>query len=422
MIHPGSISGSVQAPPSKSITQRAYAMALLHKGQTTIHYPGESDDERAALDAAMMLGLKILNRNEHNITLSSAGLAPASDTIDCGESGLAARLFTPIAAIANMPLTVTGHGSLTSRAMPMFRDALGALGVSVSNFNGYLPITVQGPLQSTDVTVDASSGSQFLSGLLLALAHSATKPLTITVHKLKSKPYIDLTLDMLARTGRPVVHTNYETFRIDPSTFKVQDTLDIDVEGDWSGAANLLVAGAINGSVTVTHLNPRSPQADRAILDVLVHAGANLQIIGNTITANCTALKGIEFDATHCPDLFPILAILAANAKGNSRIEGLHRLYNKESNRANSIAQMLQGFGVSFNIEDDVLSIEGGSQLSGAVIDPQNDHRLVMAAAVGALNAAGPVEIVNAQSVNKSYPGFFNALSLCSVNCTIYGS
>lgn len=419
IIHPGTINGTVQAPPSKSMTQRAYAAALLHKGQTTVHYPGQSNDERAALDAAMVLGAKVLNQNEHSITLSSAGIAPSSNLVDVGESGLAARLFTPIAAMASRELTITGNGTLTGRAMPSFRTTMEATGVTVTNFDGYLPITVKGPLQPGNITIDASSGSQFLSGLLFTLAYSVTQPVSLTVNRLKSKPYIDLTLEVLERFGRPIQHKHYSTFYIDPKHFSNPDTINIDIEGDWSGAANLLVAGAITGQATVTHLNLRSAQADKAVIDVLQMAGASVSINGNTVVTCSSKLKGFEFDATDCPDLFPILAIVAACARDNSRLEGLHRLHGKESNRADSICEMLQQFGVPFTIEDDALCITGVQLLAACTINPYNDHRLVMAAAVGALSAAGAVAVTGAEAVNKSYPHFFTALSQCGVNFTI---
>lgn len=411
-INPGTISGMVTAPPSKSMTQRAYAAALLHNGQTTIHYAGRSQDEQAALNAAIALGAKVLNENEHNISLSSAGINPHTTTVDCGESGLAARLFTPIAALWHSEIMMTGAGSLLRRPMELFRETLEPLGATLPDFDGHLPLNIKGPLHPCDITIDASGGSQLLSGILFALSYAATSPITITVNNLKSKPYIDLTLEVLTRFGRPARHTDHREFYIDPALFTHADTVDISIEGDWSGAANLLVAGAITGSATVGNLDMKSPQADRAIIDVLKTAGAQITITGNTITVNSAPLRGFEFDATDSPDLFPILAILAMKCEGDSYIKGVHRLFHKESNRAESISEMLEGFGVHFSIEDDVLCIPGAKRIRPTLIHSYNDHRIVMAAAVGGLCASGPVEIAGAEAVNKSYPLFFNDLSL----------
>lgn len=419
VVNPGKISGSIVAPSSKSMTQRAYAGALLHKGTTIINNAGDSDDELAALNVIVQLGAKIIGQTDNTITISSTGVLPVTDSINCGESGLAARLFTPIAALSHQQVTITGSGSLNGRPMCGFADTLSALGVTVSNFSGNLPITIQGAIQPNSISIDAGAGSQFLSGLLFALSYAATEPITIQVESLSSRPYIDLTLDVLHQFGRPVKHDKYKAFHIDPAVFTNPETVEINIEGDWSGCANLLVAGAITGNITISNLNVESRQADRAILHVLRDAGAEISMSDNAISVSATRLVGFEFDATHCPDLFPILAILASCSKGDSTITGVHRLFHKESNRAESISEMLQSFNVPFSIEDDVLCIEGVQRLQGTIIDSYNDHRIAMAAAVGALFANGPVDITEAEAVNKSYPRFFNHLSLCGVNCTL---
>ena len=245
--------------------------------------------------------------------------------------------------------------------------------------------------------------------------------MVITVSDLTSKPYIDLTLDVLSQFGKHISHNNYKEFRIDPSLFRIIDVVEIRIEADWSSAAALLVAGAIGGSVTIENLRLDSTQSDKVILDVLRSAGAEIIIEERTITVKCAPLRAFEFDATHCPDLFPVLAILAACCNGESTISGVHRLFNKESNRAESISEMLENFAVPFSLEDDSLCITGVRKLQGTVIDAYHDHRIVMAAAVGALRASGPVDILHAGAVNKSYPGFFDDLIACGVRCSIIG-
>lgn len=417
-VYPGAVNGSIDAPSSKSMTQRAYAAALLHHGTTIIGHAGNSDDEAAALNAIEALGAIIKSRTADSIELYSNGVAPRSNTINVGESGLAARLFVPIAALAEQQLTITGSGTLLKRPLHGIEPTLKALNVNLLTTSNFLPVTLQGPLVPADLEVDGSGGSQLISGLLFALSYAAKGPVKLVVNKLTSKPYIDMTLDMLAQSGRPVVHKNYKEFIIDPSNFNIPTDLQLHVEGDWSGAANLLVAGAIAGNVTVGNLDVRSAQADRAIYTILKDAGTDMTAAGQSVTVKSAKLRGFEYDATDSPDLFPILAILAANCIGDSRITGVHRLFNKESNRAESISEMLEAFNVPFSIEDDALCIEGVQQLRGTVIDSYADHRIAMAAAVGALNASGPVDIQGADAVKKSYPGFFNALSLLGVNTT----
>ncbi len=415
IIAPGKIKGLITAPSSKSMTQRAFATALLQHSTTTIYFTGDSEDEKSALSIISQLGARIVSQTSGKLVVESNGVAPLTNTINCGESGLAARLFTPIASLAENPVSITGVGSLLKRPMYGFNQALTSLGISVQNFNGYLPVTVHGPMESLSFQLNAANGSQFLSGLLFALAYSAKEFVTIEVADLKSKPYIDLTLEMLLNTGRPVFHDNYTSFYIDPALFAPKNNLEITIEGDWSGSANFLVAAAIAGTITINNLNITSRQADVAILTALRLAGAIVETADNTITVTTAPLTCFNFDATHCPDLFPCLAILAACSSGESEIKGIHRLHDKESNRIESIAEMLQNFDVPFSLEDDAFCITGVRQLHGTVIDAYNDHRIVMAAAIGALRANGPVDILQSEAVHKSYPAFFNDLSLCGV-------
>jgi 3-phosphoshikimate 1-carboxyvinyltransferase len=416
-VEPGNIGGTVTAPPSKSMTQRAYAAALLHRGKTIIHNAGNSDDELTALQIIQQLGATIISQMDGTIEITSNGVSPLSDHINCRQSGLSARLFTPIAALCEKEIKIEGEGSLLLRPVDGFGTILPELGVQLSGFNGFVPFSLKGPLQGKAIKIDGSDSSQILSGLLFALGACATVPATIEVSGLMSKPYIDMSLEVLAHFGKPITHDDYEVFYIDPAFFVHKETVEINIEADWSSAAYLLVAGAIAGDIAVQNISTASLQADRAILDVLTSTGAELVVDSDSISIKKTRLQPFEFDATHCPDLFPVLAILAACCKGESYIKGVHRLFHKESNRAESISEMLQDFDVPFSIEDDTLCITGVKKLQGTVINSFNDHRIVMAAAVGALCANGPVDILQSDAVNKSYPGFFQDLILCGGKC-----
>ena len=418
-IEPGNISGIVVAPPSKSITQRAFAAALLHTGNTIIINAGHSDDEQAALLIIQQLGANVIDQTKEEVAIRSIGVVPVSERINCGESGLSARLFTPIASVSGQAVTIEGTGSLLHRPMHGFLEVLQSLDVSVAGFNKHLPCTVHGPLQARNIVLNAESGSQFLSGLLFAFSSCAKERVVIKVNGLKSKPYIDLTLDVLQHFGKKITHNDYREFYIDPSLFSYPDPVEIKIEADWSSAAYMLVAGAIAGNVTVKDLNIDSRQADRAILQVLDLAGALVMVEDHSITVKKGPLRAFEFDATHCPDLFPVLAILAAFCDGQSYITGVHRLFDKESNRAESISEMLENFAVPFSLEDDMLCITGVRKLQGTVIDSYHDHRIAMAAAIGALRAGARVDIVHAGAVNKSYPAFFEDLISCGVKCNL---
>ena len=412
IIKPARLSGNVTPPASKSMMQRVCAGALLHKGKTIIINPGHSDDDKAALQIIQDMGAEIVVRKPELVEIISNGIVNPPDTIQCGESGLSARLFTPIAAMADKQVTITGTGSLPLRPMNVLHDILPQLGVELPGFSGYLPIKVHGPLRAKSVSIDGSLSSQYLTGVLFALTAATELPITIEVADLNSRPYIDLTLNVLGQFGKKVQHQDYKVFSIDPSTFAPEEVVTVTIESDWSSAAFLLAAGAINGNVSVGGLDLNSTQADKAIVTVLKQAGADIQLHENRITVTSgKKLRAFKTDTTHSPDLFPILSILASCCEGESEIAGIKRLTNKESNRANSICEMLYQFGVTFRVEDDSLMITGTPKLRAATIDSYKDHRIAMAAAIGGLNADGPVTITGAETVSKSYPAFFGHLA-----------
>jgi 3-phosphoshikimate 1-carboxyvinyltransferase len=417
IIKPAFINGTIRIPASKSIMQRACAAALLHKGITTIHNPGFSDDEHAVLQIIQQLGATILSKTEQEIVIKSRGFFPKSNNIYCGESGLAARLFIPIAALSKETICIDGNGSLLQRPMQEFIAVLPQLGVSVQHQDNYLPFNIKGPLQLKEIEVDGSMSSQFLTGLLFAYSFAATKHMTIKVQSLKSRPYIDLTLQMLQYFGKEIIHDNYETFYIKPSDFIPKEAVEIHVESDWSSTAFWLVGAAINGNISVENLIEQSLQADKNILNAIEAA------IGNPIRSlkyfSQQPLIAFQFDATNCPDLFPILSVMAGCAKGTSTIKGVHRLIHKESNRRNSIIEMLQQLGVHSFVVDDCLAIEGRESFESATIQAYNDHRIVMAAAIAALKASAPITILGAEAVSKSYPNFFQHLASLGIECDL---
>jgi 3-phosphoshikimate 1-carboxyvinyltransferase len=266
-----------------------------------------------------------------------------------------------------------------------------------------LPLTVRGPIPGGTAEVDGSFSSQVLTGMLIAAPY-ALGDIKILVKNLSSRPYIDITLAVMKSFGVEVENRDYREFlvksgqRYKPSTCRV--------EGDWSGAAFLLVAGAIAGSIMVENLDADSPQADRAIMDALKMAGTGITVSGNSVTVKRAGLKAFEFDATHCPDLFPPLVSLASHCRGVSKIRGAGRLLHKESNRAATLMEEFGKLGIRITCEGDLMEVEGGKCTRGSVIS-HGDHRIAMACAVASLAGDGPVEIDDAEAVAKSYPGFF---------------
>ena len=428
-INPSFISGNIVAPASKSCMQRACALALLADGETTLLNPGKSNDDLAALDIIQKLGAEILQREDGSLLIKSSKVSPSGrqGAINCGESGLGIRMFTPIAALSSAEITITGTGSLLKRPMHFFDEIFPQLGISIESNNGYLPIKIKGPLQPADITIDGSLSSQFLTGLLIAFAKAATKPVTISVNDLKSKPYIDLTLQMMKQFGYEVENDNYERFLINPSTGPGGQTINhqpqtYTVEGDWSGAAFLLVAGAVAGGITVTGLDVFSTQADKAILQALINCGTNISIEENKIIINSSPGEGgkpFHFNATDCPDLFPPLVALAAYCKGTTVIEGVSRLQHKESNRAITLQEEFAKMGVEIILQDDLMMIKGGKRVKGAKVFSHHDHRIAMACAVAALQADGETVIEDAQATDKSYPQFYEDLKLLNADVSL---
>lgn len=411
-IHSSGLTGSIQAPASKSSMQRACAAALLHKGETLIHNPGHSNDDKAALDIIERLGAQIDDRGELLI-IHSKGIHPIKEEINCGESGLSIRMFTPLAALSKKQISITGTGSLLARPMDFFDEILPQLGVTVKSNEGKLPLILNGPLIPTSIEVDGSLSSQFLTGLLMAYSAAGASGVTITVRNLKSRPYIDLTLDVMKQFGMKLpVNKLYSGFYFEGPAVENSTKLPVNytVEGDWSGGAFLLVAGAIAGPVTIRGLDPGSAQADKAILDALMAADAGVAIDAKVISIHPSVMKGFEFDATDCPDLFPPLVALAAYCEGITSIKGVSRLVHKESNRGLTLREEFGKMGIQIELDNDLMRVYGGGAVKGAKVHSRHDHRIAMACAVAALKAEGEVTIEQANAVKKSYPDFFRDL------------
>jgi len=404
ILQPSAINGSIKAPASKSMTQRAIAAALLADGQSIIHNPSYCDDSLASMSIAVGLGARVEPQvNQLKIT----GSAILKETkLNCGESGLAIRMFSPIVALYPSEITMVGANSLKKRPMIMIEEALNQLGVKCKSSDGFLPITIQGPITGGHCEIDGSISSQLLTGLLMALP-LASKDSEIKVKNLKSKPYIDMTLQLLNSFGISVENSDYTLFRIPGNQKYVPHNYT--VEGDWSGGAFLLVAGAISGQLTVKGLRSDSRQSDISVLKALKMAGVQMIIGEDQVEISKSELKPFEFDATESPDLFPPLVALASYCSGISTIKGVSRLIFKESNRAKTLMEEFGKMNVKIEVTDDIMSITGGRP-DAARVESHDDHRIAMATAVASLGATGRVSIRDSQCVAKSYPGFFDDL------------
>lgn len=422
-IEAGRLKGSITIPSSKSAMQRACAAALLNKGTTLILQPGISNDDRAALSLIRQLGANV-QENNGVIQISSNGLetinAARPETLNCGESGLSIRMFTPIAALNANPITIDGEGSLKSRPMHFFEEVFPALDVAIRASAACVPLHIQGPLNAKNITVDGSKSSQYITGLIMAYAATAKEATSITITDIKSRPYIDLTLHIMQHFGMNVPRNEgYQKFAFDPAAPQTAKDIRYTVEADWSSASFLLVAGAVSGNLVIKGLDLNSTQADKAILNALAEAGVDMNLEQDTITMTAAPLKAFEFDATDCPDLFPPLVALAAHCSGTSRIKGVSRLIHKESNRQQSLEQEFTKMGLQIYSKDDYMIIEGAQQLQGAEVSSHNDHRIAMALSIAALNAKGTTSISDANAIKKSYPDFYAHLQKLGAAITL---
>ncbi|MBS1599871.1 MAG: 3-phosphoshikimate 1-carboxyvinyltransferase [Bacteroidetes bacterium] len=412
VIQPSILKGKIYAPASKSSMQRACAASLLSNGTTIIHNPGHSNDDKAALEVIKILGAQVEAIEDGSLKITGNGVKPIANSVNCGESGLGIRMFAPIVALSNEKITIEGEGSLLTRPMDFFDEVLPQLDVKVESNHGKLPLKIKGSLQPKDIEIDGSLSSQFLTGLLMAYAASDARGVGLKVKNLKSKPYVDLTLKVMRDFGLKVPENReYKEFFFGVKSANNSNNSSINreytVEGDWSGGAFLLVAGAIAGDVVIKGLDIHSTQADKAILDAMKDAGVKMNIEANEIKIQQGPLNAFRFDATDCPDLFPPLVALASFCEGTTVITGAGRLTHKESNRGLTLQDEFGKMGVKIELQGDQMIIKGNKKVFAAKVHSRHDHRIAMACAVAALRSTGEVSIEEAQAIDKSYPDFF---------------
>ncbi len=396
------------APASKSVAQRVLLASALSHQKIQINHIGQSDDVLNILKICKQLGAEVETINIQSIAVKGR-VNPPKKNLNVGESGLGVRLTTPIASTFNQAFIINGKGSLLNRPLTQFKDFLPQMGVNVSFNNGHLPISISGKLKGGNYTVDGSLSSQYISGLLMALP-LAKNDSVLNVSSPTSIPYIDITLEVLKNFSIEIENNNYTTFKIKGNQIYQPKQKTINIEGDWSGASFWIVYGLIKGIIEISNLNPNSTQADKAILKVINLVGGNYKWQNNTLIISSTQLKPFEFDATHCPDLFPPLVTLASAINGTSKIKGINRLTHKESNRAKVLQTEFKKLELDIELDDDIMLIKGTSHLKSAKVNSNNDHRIAMCTAIASVLTDDGIEISNENCVNKSYPEFWKLI------------
>ena len=480
---------ALNMPASKSFAQRAIIAAALADGESRLEGYSPCGDNEAAIEVAKALGAEVRvetagvrsdlsdsstdTATGTTLTIKGAGSSVnMPDKLNVGESGLLTRLMIPIVAALGkgQPIEIDGIGTLPARPLKGASEIMAGFGTVLRPLNPapevHVPLTVQGPLLPGKTSISGKGGSQLISGLLMALPLLPGDS-TLHIHDPKSIPYMFITADVLRRFGIRIGSEmeGGEDFLETQDwslctgiTFKIKggqkySPAAFDIEGDWSAAANFLVAGALFGDVRLTGLDTTSLQADISIMDILMEAGASLSQIEDEpqdeesanvkdsndneaadaqeanapqghrglITAQKAPLRAFDTDLNNCPDLFPIVAILAAFCHGRSNIQGFKRLASKESDRGAAILNMLTQMGVEASAAGDILSITGesvesrllnGHLLKGGEYTSSHDHRMAMALTVASWCADSPIQIDDTTCIAKSFPAFLDAYRL----------
>ncbi len=397
-VDPRPLSGTADAIPSKSYAHRYLICAALADGVSNIKCDRFSDDILATVRCISALGASVdCLTGAFSVYPPPEGGLRAAAELDCGESGSTLRFLAPVVSAVGGG-TFRMSGRLACRPMDPLNRALAGHGVTAVRRGNSL--TYSGAMTGGEFAVPGDVSSQFISGLLMALPLVGGGSVKLTT-PLSSAPYVDVTLDAMRRFG---VKVRRRDGVLEVPAGAHYHSADLSVPGDWSNAAFWLASG-----VKVRGLDPDDAQGDKAILGLLRQFGAIAEDDGEGIAVRgLDGLRGVDIDAGDIPDAVPVLRVPAARASGVTRIYNAARLRMKESDRIETVSRMLTAFGAEHTATDDGLVIYGrGGALKGCTVDGANDHRIVMAAAVGASFADGPVKIEGAEAVNKSYPGFW---------------
>ena len=404
-ITPAPLRGRIAAPPSKSAAHRLLICGALADRPTRLLLDGSNEDLEATARCLEALGAGIVpfSGGVEVHPLSRARREGPLPCLDCGESGSTLRFLLPAALLLGGG-SFGGHGRLPQRPLSPLREELEAHGARLSS-PGSWPLEARGCLTPGHYRMAGNVSSQYFSGLLMALPLLDGDSVVEFLPPLESAGYVEMTLRAMARFGVRV-EPRERGWRV-PGRQAYRSPGEIRVEGDWSGAAFWLAAGALGGPVGISGLEMDTAQGDRAMMALTVLAGAEAAPDGGMLAVRRGRLFPLDVDVSQIPDLVPALAALAVLTPGTTRLRGAARLRDKESDRLAALADSLGARGAHIRQLPDGLEIRGQESLPGGVTHGWQDHRIVMAAAVAAAGCRGPVVIRDVQAVAKSYPGFF---------------
>lgn len=402
-VSKGNFGGEIKAIASKSFAHRLLICAAFSDKSTSVECSTISEDIIATIRCLNALGAKI-ERIGNNFIVQpiDKNNIPIKPELDCGESGSTLRFMLPVTCALGIDAEFIMRGRLAQRPLSPLYEELQSAGIDLSE-QGTSPLSISGQLNRNSFKIRADVSSQFISGLLMALPIIGGGKVQLE-GKVESASYINITVECMKLFGVDIVFED-NTYSVLGQYISSSETV---VEGDWSNAAFWLCAGAVgNKSITMTGLNMNSVQGDRKIVDIIKMFGSDIMVTDSSITVNPSKLSGCEIDASDIPDLVPIITVLAAKAEGTTRIYNAARLRLKESDRIESVYNVMSTVGVDIITQPDGLIINGGKQLTGGSVDSWNDHRIAMTSAIASLLTSNSVIIDTAQSVNKSYPDFY---------------
>jgi 3-phosphoshikimate 1-carboxyvinyltransferase len=403
-IFPSSFNGKINTVSSKSMAHRVLIASALASKPTKITNVDLSEDINATIHAIRSMNVDVELQQKTIIVTPPKKLSLKSTNIDCNESGSTLRFMIPVLSLLKKEVTFTGAKSLLERPMDLYEHVFK---LSDASFNQHKDkIVIKGFLKPRKYILDGSISSQFFTGLMFTLPLLEGDSIIEIKGPLESKSYIDLTIQVLDHFGIKIIEQHGIYYIKGNQTYKAKN---INVEGDYSQAAFMLVGGIISGHVGLTNLLHNSIQGDRVIISEIEQMSGKIIRTENGYLVNKSQTKGTTIDLSNCPDLGPILSLLGALSEGTTTLINAGRLKLKESNRIESTVKTLHALGANIQAKDDKITIIGKHQLQGGVtVDSYNDHRIAMMVSIAALRCQEPVVLTRATSVNKSYPHFFD--------------
>ncbi|WP_271811076.1 3-phosphoshikimate 1-carboxyvinyltransferase [Clostridium beijerinckii] len=414
-IYPGKLSGEVKIPPSKSMAHRAVICAALGDGISKVTNIDYSDDIIATIEAMRALGAKITKKEDYlevygvnspeNIEANSV---KEQRTIDCNESGSTLRFLVPIAALFDGVNRFVGRGNLGKRPLDTYYKIFDKQGIKYSYKEGILDLKTEGKLKAGEFNMEGNISSQFITGLLFTLPLLDGDSKIVITTEMESKGYIDLTLRAIKDFGVEIINNNYEEFIIKGN--QIYKSIDYRVEGDYSQAAFFFCADALSSNIVLNDLKLDSLQGDKEIIDILQRMGLKLNNKDNGLIGSASVgLKSTIIDGSQCPDIIPVVSLVAALSEGTTEIINAGRLRIKECDRLAAVTSELNKLGAKIIEKEKGLIIEGVKGLKGNVeVWSHKDHRIAMTMAIASTMCKEPIILKDYECVSKSYPQFWD--------------